>query len=137
VKGGERLNRGLAAQILALVVIVGFLCFAGGYYVAGGMTKQTEQYTYGENIKVRVKIADLGIDKEVTLCKGMTPFDALLKVASLKTEYYESFEASIVTEIGGLQQGWGYRVNGVEPPVGMQDYQLRDGDLLELVKLVY
>lgn len=137
MNGGERLNKGLAVQVLALVVIVGFLCFAGGYYVAGGLSKQTEQYTYGENIKVRVKIADLGIDKEVVLYKGMTPFDALLKVASMRTEFYESFGASIVTEIGGLQQGWGYRVNGVEPNVGMQDYQLRDGDVLELVKLVY
>ncbi|MBC7219173.1 MAG: DUF4430 domain-containing protein [Hadesarchaea archaeon] len=131
------MNKGLALQVLALVVIVGFLCFAGGYYLAGGMAKQTEQYTYGENIKVRVKIADLGIDKEVVLYKGMTPFDALLKVASMRTEFYESFGASIVTEIGGLQQSWGYRVNGIEPNVGMQDYQLRDGDLLELVKLVY
>ncbi|MEM3421881.1 MAG: DUF4430 domain-containing protein [Candidatus Hadarchaeum sp.] len=131
------MNKGLAAQVLALVIVVGFLGFAGGYYLAGGMVKQTEQYTYGENITVRVKIADLGIDKEVTLCKGMTPFDALLKVASMRTEFYESFGASIVTEIGGLQQSWGYRVNGVEPTVGMQDYQLRDGDLLELVKLVW
>lgn len=131
------MNRGLAAQILALVIVVGFLCFAGGYYVAEGMTKQTGQYTYGENIRVRVKIVDLGIDKEITLYKGMTPFDALLKIASLRTEYYESFGASIVTEIGRLQQGWGYKVNGFEPPVGMQDYQLKDGDLLELVKAVF
>jgi len=118
-----------------MIVLVGFFCFAGGYFVAGGLTKQVEQYTYGENILVTVKIDDLGINKQIMLYKGMTPFDALLKVAGLKTEYYESFGASIVTEIGGIQQNWGYLVNGLEPPVGMQDYQLRDGDTLELIKL--
>lgn len=134
-EGGEKVNRGLAAQIIALVVVIGFLSFVGGYFVAGGMTKQAEQYTYGENISVTVKIEDLGIEKQVTIYKGMTPFDALLKVASLKTEYYEDFGASIVTEVGGLAQGWGYHVNGVEPLVGMQEYQLHDGDTLEIIKL--
>jgi hypothetical protein len=133
VKGGEKLNREFATQVAALVVIISFVCFAGGYAIAGGITKQTEQYTYSENISVNVKIENLGINSQVQLCKGMTPFDALLKVASLNTVYYESFGASIVTEIGGIQQSWTYRVNGVEPSVGMQDYQLRDGDNLELV----
>ena len=128
------MNRELAVQVAALVAVVSFVCFAGGYVVAGGITKQVEQYTYGENISVNVKIENIDIDRQVQLYKGMTPFDALLKVASLKTAYYESFGASIVTEIGGVQQSWTYRVNGVEPPVGMQDYQLRDGDNLELVK---
>ena len=128
------MNRELAVQVAALVAVVSFVCFAGGYVVAGGITKQVEQYTYGENISINVKIENLGIDRQVQLYKGMTPFDALLKVTGLKTAYYESFGASIVTEIGGVQQSWTYRVNGVEPPVGMQDYQLRDGDNLELVK---
>lgn len=118
-----------------LVVLVGFLCFAGGYLAAGGLFKQSAQYAYGENISVSVKISDLGIDQRVTIYRGMTPFDALLKLTSMKTEYYESFGASIVTEIGGLQQSWGYRVNGVEPLVAMQEYQLSDGDNLELIML--
>lgn len=128
------MEKGLAAQVAALVAVIGFLCFAGGYVVAGGITRQAEQYTYGENMTCNVKIENLGIDRQVNFYKGMTPFDALLKVASLKTTYYESFGASIVTEIGGMQQSWTYRVNGVEPTVGMQDYQLRDGDNLEIVK---
>jgi hypothetical protein len=128
------LNKELAVQVAALVAVVSFVCFAGGYVVAGGITRQVEQYTYGENISVNVRIENLGVDRQVQLHKGMTPFDALLKVASLNTTYYESFGASIVTEIGGVQQSWTYRVNGAEPPVGMQDYQLRDGDNLELVK---
>lgn len=120
---------------MAIIAVVGFLCFASGYLVAGGITRQSGQYTYGENILVNVKIADLGIDRQINIYSGMTPFDVLLKVASLKTDYYESFGASIVTEIGRMQQSWGYRVNGVEPLVGMQDYQLKDGDTLELIKL--
>jgi len=58
------LNRGLATQLIAIVAVVGFLCFAGGYLVAGGITKQSGQYAYGENITVNVKIADLSIDKQ-------------------------------------------------------------------------
>ncbi len=128
------MEKGLAVQVAALVAVAGFLCFAGGYVVAGGITRQVEQYTYGENMSCRVIIENLGINKQVQFYKGMTPFDALLRVASLKTTYYESFGASIVTEAGGVQQSWTYRVNGVEPNVGMQDYQLRNGDNLELVK---
>lgn len=129
------MNRGVAVQMVAIIAVVGFLCFAGGYVVAGGLTRQSAQYAYGENMSINVQVADLGIDKQVTLYKGMTPFDALLKLASMKTEYYESFGASIVTEVGGLQQNWGYRVNGLEPPVGMQEYQLSDGDTLEFIML--
>ncbi len=117
--------------------MVAFLCFAGGYLVAGGISKQSGQYTYGENIQVNVVIADLGIDKQVTLSSGMTPFEALSKCADFKTQYYDSFGASIVTEIGGSAKSWGYRVNGVEPLVGMSDYQLQDGDILEFTEISF
>ncbi|MFH1820984.1 MAG: DUF4430 domain-containing protein [Methanobacteriota archaeon] len=131
------MNRGLVFQLVALIAVVGFLCFAGGYLVAGGITKQAGQYAYGENITVNVKIADLGIDKQVTIYSGMTPFDALAKCAKFTTEYSEGFGASWVTIIGGLDQGWGYSVNGEQPLVGMGDYQLKDGDTLELFKLSF
>lgn len=127
------MDKGVLSQITALVIVIGAVAFGAGYVVAGGITRLTEQYAYGENIYVNVSIENLGVDRQVQLYKGMTPFDALLKVASLKTSYYESFGASIVTEIGGVQQSWTYSVNGVEPSVGMQDYQLRDGDNLELL----
>lgn len=129
---GEKLQRGV--QVFAFIM-VGFLGLASGYIVAGGITKQAEHYAYGETITCGVKIEDLGIDTQVQLFKGMTPFDALLRVASLKTTYYESMGASIVTEIDGLQQSWGYKINGESPTVGMQDYQLRNDDNLELFKL--
>jgi len=133
------LNRGLVAQLAALIVVVGFLSFAGGYLVAGGITKQSGQYAYGENIHVNVKIADLGIDKQVTLYGGMTPFDALTKCVDFTTKYYDSFGGSVVAQMGNLtldptKEGWVYQVNGVMPTVGMGDYQLRDGDNLELIK---
>lgn len=131
------MNRGQATQLIAIIAVVGFLCFAGGYLVAGGITKQSGQYAYGENITVNVKIADLGIDKQVMIYSGMTPFDALAKCAKFTTEYNESFGASYVTIIGGLAQDWGYSVNGVEPLVGMGDYQLKDGDTLELFMLSF
>ena len=55
MNGGEKLNKELAVQVAALVAVVSFVCFAGGYVVAGGITRQAEQYTYGENISVNVK----------------------------------------------------------------------------------
>ncbi len=131
------MNKGLVTQLIAIIAVVGFLCFAGGYLVAGGITRQSGQYAYGENIQVNVVIADLDIDQQVIVYSGMTPFDALAKCAAFKTAYYESFGASIVTDIGGLEQSWGYRVNGEEPLVGMADYQLKDGDILELFMLVF
>lgn len=130
------MEKGLVAQIAALVAVIGFVCFAGGYVVAGGITRQVEQYAYGKNMTCNVKIENLGIDRQVNFYKGMTPFDALLRITSVKTAYYEGM-GSIVTEIGGVAQNWGYRVNGTTPSVGMMDYQLRDGDNLELYELVW
>ncbi len=122
------------SQIAALLAVVGFVTFAGGYAVAGGITRQAEQYALGENIDVNVRIDNLGINTTVRLYKGMTPFDALLRVASMKTTYYSQFGSSLIDEIGGVQQSWTYKVNDEEPPVGMGSYQLSDGDNLELLK---
>lgn len=121
-------------QIAELLLITGFLCFAIGYLFAGGAKARVLQYTYGENIFVNLKISDLDIGQQVQLYKGMTPFDAILRVANMKTEYYAGM-GSVVTEIGGIQQFWGYKVNGEVSSAAMQDYQLRDGDNLELYEL--
>jgi hypothetical protein len=129
------MEKGVVTQVLIMVAIAGVVCFGAGYLVAGGTEKIAEQYTYGENIDVHVSIPKLGINEDVQLYKGMTPFDALLRVTSMKTEYYESMGASMVTEIGGQESSWGYEVNGETPVVGMQDYQLRDGDNLEIIEL--
>lgn len=130
-KGRKR----IIGQVTEVLLVIGFLCFAGGYAIAGGAKGEEEQYTYGENISINVKIPDLGIEETAKLHKGMTPFDALLSVASLKTEYYPSMGASVITEIGGVAQNWGFKVNGEAPAIGMQNYQLRDGDNLELYEL--
>lgn len=128
------MKKDFATQIVAILAIVGFMCFAGGYVVAGGITKQLEQFTYGENMTCNVGIDNLGVNKSVIFYKGMTPFDALLRVTDINTAYYEGI-GSIVTEIGGVSQSWGYKVNGETPSVGMMDYQIRNGDNLELYKL--
>ena len=128
----KRREKRFLSHIVELLVVVSFVSFAAGYMLTGG-ARQVEQFAYGENMAVNVRIPELGIDQQVQLYKGMTPFDALLRVASMKTEFYHV--GSIVTELGGKEQWWGYRVNGIMPLVGMQDYQLRDGDNLELFKL--
>jgi len=121
------------SHVLELLVVVGFACFGAGYMLTGGAA-QVKQFAYGENMMVNVSIPDLGINRQVQLYKGMTPFDAILRVASVKTEYYASM-GSVVTEIGGNAQFWGYKVNGETPAAAMQDYQLSGGDNLLLFKL--
>jgi len=120
-------------HVLELLVVVGFVCFGAGYMLTGGAT-QVKQFAYGENMMVNVNIPDLGIEQQVQLYRGMTPFDAILRVTSVKTEYYVGM-GSVVTEIGGTAQFWGYKVNGETPTVSMQDYQLSDGDNLLFFKL--
>lgn len=130
----KKKERKFIGQIVELIIAVGFVCFASGFVLAGGAKAQTAQYTYGENMEVNVSIPDLGIDQQVQLYKGMSPFDAILRVTSVKTDYYVGM-GSVVAEIGGKAQFWGYKVNGETPVVAMQDYQLRDGDNLLLFKL--
>ena len=130
----KRGDRGkFLSHVLELLIVVGFVCFGAGYVLSSGAT-QAVQFAYGENMMVNVSIPDLGINQQVQLYRGMTPFDAILRVASFKTEYYASMGSSMVTEIGGMAQFWGYKVNG-ETPGPMQDYQLSDGDNLLLFKL--
>jgi len=121
------------SHILELLVVVGFMCFCAGYVLTGGAAR-VQQFVYGENMTVNVSIPDLGIDQQVQLYRGMTPFDAILRVVSVKTEYSAGM-GSMVTEIGGTAQFWGYKVNGETPAVAMQDYQLSSGDNLLLFKL--
>jgi len=121
-------------EILALVVIAGFLCFAGGYYVAGG--KITTYATTEEiTINVRAVPKESGpIEKTITIRDGMTPFDALLKVTNIQTKYWESYGTSTIRSVAGdnlgSNEGYNYTVNGEMPPVGMSDCQLHDGDNL-------
>ena len=121
------------SHVLELIVVVGFVSFGAGYMLTGGAA-QVKQFAYGENMMVNVSIPDLGISQQVQLYRGMTPFDAILRVTSVKTDYYAGM-GSVVTEIGGTAQFWGYKVNGETPVVAMQDYQLSDGDNLLLFKL--
>jgi len=122
------------SHVLELLVVVGFVCFGAGYMLTGGAA-QVQQFTYGENMMVNVSIPDLGINQQVQLYRGMTPFDAILRVTSIKTDYYASMGSSAVAEIGGKAQFWGYKVNDETPMAAMQDYQLSDGDNLLLFKL--
>ena len=66
---------------------------------------------------------------------GATPFGALERASVLGEFYYEVTSTSFgpyVSQIGRYASagatGWVYKVNGVSPPVGAVDYQLKDGD---------
>jgi len=118
--------------MLALVVIVGFLGFAGGYYTGGG--KITAYATTKEIlVKVRMETKESGvIEKTVTVRDGMTPLDALLKVTDVQTMYWEAYGTSVVRSIAGdnlgMNEGYTYTVNGEMPAIGINEYQLHDGD---------
>lgn len=120
--------------MLALVVIVGFLSFAGGYYTGGG--KITAYATTKEIlVKVKMETKESGvIEKTVTVRDGMTPLDALLKVTDVQTMYWEAYGTSVVRSIAGdnlgMNEGYTYTVNGEMPAVGINEYQLHDGDNL-------
>ena len=131
MRGGDRLKKELTMQILALVVIVGFLCFASGYYVSGTLPFATTK-EISVNVKVVTKESGT-IQKTVTIRDGMTPFDALLKVTDMQTTYWESYGTSTVRSVAwdnlGSNEGYTYTVNG-EMPGAMSDCQLHDGDNL-------
>ena len=128
------MEKGTKIEILALVVIAGFLCFAGGYYVAGG---KITTYATTKEISVNVKVVPKGsntIENTVSIRDGMTPFDALLKVTDVQTKYWESYGTSTIKSVAGdnlgSREGYTYTVNGAMPSVGMSDYQLHNGDNL-------
>lgn len=128
------MKRGLVFQIAALAALVGFICFAGGYYMGGAeITAYATTKEISVNVKVETKESGI-IQKTVTIRDGMTPFDALLKVADVQTKYWEAYETSTTRSVAGDNLGAGegyiYTVNGETPPVAMNEYQLHDGDNL-------
>jgi hypothetical protein len=132
-EGGDRLKKEIKTAVLALVVIVGFLCFAGGYYAGGG---GVTAYATTREISVNVEVETKGsgtIQETVTIRDGMSIYDALLKMGlDVQTEYSEDFEMSIVSSIAGdnlgANEGYMYTVNGAMPPAVMSDCQLHDDD---------
>jgi hypothetical protein len=131
VNGGEKLDNRLAVQVAALVAVIGFVCFAGGYVVAGGVQKQTDQYLIGENIVVNVKAPGENTYRAVKLSSGMTALDAVAYVMPIKTDltWVEMYGPAIET---ADNQWFEYKINGVLPSVGLVAYQLRGGENIEL-----
>jgi len=116
------------AQIAALVVVVGFVCFGGGYVLAGGSEMLAEQHAIGENITVNVKAPGQAEYISVDLKSGMTVLDAVANVMQIKTEIY-----SLGPAIKSVSDQWLlYIVNGESPEVGMDKYQLKGGENIEL-----
>ena len=134
MRGGDRLKKEIKMKVLALAVIIGFVCFAGGYYAAG---VKITTYATTREISVNVRVVpkeSTTIEKTVSIRDGMTPFDALLKVTDMQTKYWESYGTSTTRSVAGdnlgSNEGYTYTVNGETPSVGMSDYQLHDGDNL-------
>ena len=122
------MKKELAIQVAALVAVIGFVCFAGGYVVAGGIQKQAGQYTTGENIKVNVKAPGESSYRTVDLNSGMTALDAAAWVIPIKTELYAIGPAVKTADNKWLM----YTVNGTDPGVGFASYQLKGGENIDL-----
>lgn len=133
MKRGDKLKRRIKMEVLAFVVIVGFLCFAGGYYAGGGgITAYATTREISINVTVETKESGT-IQKTVTVRDGMSIYDALLKMgADVQTKYSEDFGMSLVSSIAGdnlgANEGYMYTVNEEMPPVVMSECQLHDGD---------
>ena len=125
------MEKGFATQVAVLVAVVAFMCFAGGYVVAGGTQKQAEQYLTGENIVVNVKAPGENTYRVVKLNSGMTVLDAISYVLPIKTDltWVEMYGPAIKT---ADNKWFEYKVNGVLPSMGLVAYQLRGGENIEL-----
>ena len=116
------------AQIAALLLVVSVVAFGGGYIIAGGREELAQQYAIGENITVNVKTSGQAEYTSVNMSSGMTVLDAVANVREIKTELYSLGPAVKTTDDKWLT----YTVNGESPPVGMDKYQLRGGENIEL-----
>ena len=125
---GEKVTNGSIAQIAALLLVVGTVAFGGGYIIAGGREELSQQYTVGENITVNVKSPGQAEYTSVNMSSGMTVLDAVANVIQIKTELY-SFGPAVKT---ADDQWLTYTVNDESPTVGMDKYQLRGGENIEL-----
>ncbi|MDI6884412.1 MAG: hypothetical protein QMD00_04730 [Hadesarchaea archaeon] len=122
------MEKGLVAQIAALIIVIGVVSFGGGYMLAGGPEKFAQQYTIGENITVNVKAPGQTEYTSMNLNSGMTVLDAVANVIQIKTERY-SFGPGVKT----IDNQWLlYAVNGEHPMIGMDKYQLSGGENIEL-----
>lgn len=127
------MGKGTIVEISALVIIVGFICFAGGYRTGGGgVTAYATTSEISVNVKVDTKQSGT-LQKTVSIRDGMSIYDAMLKMgADVETKYSETFGMSIVSSIAGdnlgTNEGYMYTVNGEMPPVTMSECQLHDGD---------
>ena len=135
-----KIGRKRIDQVVEAILIVGFLCFVGGYAVAGGNLDpggqssiggdnlSGENLSIGEDMVVNVRAPGEDTYTEVSLKAGMTVLDATASVIELKTELY-SFGLAVKT----ADDEWlMYEVNGESPLVGMDDYQLVGGENIVL-----
>lgn len=78
--------------------------------------------------------------QSVQLAKDSTVYDAFVKTLDANGYSYEGASSGYVKSITnpdgeklsefdkGINSGWKYSVNGIEPDIGLRDYRLKDGD---------
>jgi len=123
-------------EVVGALLITALVCFGTGVYIgSSGSPAYATTKEISVNVVIETKSGDV-LEKTVGIRDGMSAFDALLKIADVETQYWESLDSSIVVSIAGdelgANEGYIYTVNGEAPSVGMADCQLHDGDNLHI-----
>ncbi len=131
------MKKGLAAQIIMLILVIGFVDFAGGFMVAGGVQRLTGLYTIGENITVRVKLPDATDYTNLNIYSGMTMLDVTALSTDTTTKLYvfdgvPSASVRLGSESYANNRIIRAKINGEYPSVGFAWVQLKDGDNIEI-----
>lgn len=121
------MERKLIAQVIALLVVISAVSFGAGYMLAGGPERATEEHYIGENITVNVSVPDEDGYTSLDMLSGMTVLDAAARVIEIKTELYDFGPAILTTDGDWLL----YTVDGEDPGVGMDKYQLSGGENID------
>ncbi len=125
---------------LSLFLLVSIFCLAA---CATTDTATTESSSTQEVVEtqltavIAITVNDQTNTTEVTFSEG----DSLMAV--LKDNFEIKETSGLVTAIDGVSQDeakglyWMYDINGQMAEVGVSDYELQDGDLIEFYQVVY
>lgn len=124
------MKRKLFSSLLALALVLG-IC-APSAFAEDTLTLTLRIEGVRENLfykTVEVPVADAA-----TLQAALTYIDAqedTLTLTGVDTAYITDINGEAAAQFGGWD-GWMYRVNGAEPPVGIDGFALTDGDSVVL-----
>ncbi|MBN1331707.1 DUF4430 domain-containing protein [Candidatus Dojkabacteria bacterium] len=143
----QKQNARKLAPLAAALVIIAALIGLGYYLISNSdsdtndvQEEQQEQQSDIANVfTVPVEITDTAT-YQASVQEGQSAFDALnnLTANSDFTFEYDEYDFGVmISSIGGVtpasNQFWKFQINGEDAPVGVSDYELKEGDSLKFV----